>query len=379
MSVHKDFKNKTKDGRIWYFVSSYVDQNNKRKTYKSKKYKTQAEARNAEAIYMLKNNKLTNIKFGLVADDYFNELSLKRKESTFYTYKNAYNSAIRDFFKEMNIYTIDVKTLNSWRNSTEIISYSTGYKNKLHCIIKNILNHAIKYYGLDKNVEEILGPFEHKDDLAKRDNDKLRYLTADDFNKFISVIDSSLWKTFFMFLFLTGCRKGEVQALTWEDIDFEKNTIHIYKTLSVKTMDHFLITNTKNKLNRSIKINNSLREQLLNYKEEMKEYSDFNEKWFVFGNTRFLAQTTIDNNKHLYFAKAGVPEITIHEFRHSHVSLLINEYVRKSKNNNMKIDMAKFFLMMSERLGHSINVMQKTYMHLFPSIQDEIVDLLDNL
>lgn len=30
-------------------------------------------------------------------------------------------------------------------------------------------------------------------------------------------------------------------------------------------------------------------------------------------------------------------------------------------------------------MGHSIKVMQETYMHLFPTIQNEIVDLLDNL
>ena len=30
-------------------------------------------------------------------------------------------------------------------------------------------------------------------------------------------------------------------------------------------------------------------------------------------------------------------------------------------------------------MDHTIEFMQKTYMHLFPTIQDEIVDLLDNL
>ena len=64
----------------------------------------------------------------------------------------------------------------------------------------------------------------------------------------------------------------------------------------------------------------------------------------------------------------------MHEFRHSHVSLLINEYIKSGQT-----DTTKFFIMMSNRLGHTIDVMQKTYMHLFPSIQDEIVDLLNNL
>lgn len=379
MSVHKDIKNKTKDGRMWYFVSSYVDQNNKRRLYKSKKFKTQSEAKEAEAVYMLQNNKFANIKFGTVAIDYFENLSAKRKESTLYTYKNAYNSNIRDFFEEMNINTIEIQTLKAWRNIIEKKNFSIRYKNKLHCIIKNILDYAMKYYNLDKNVESIMGPFEINNDVIKKDDDKLRYITVEEFSKFISGIDSTMWKTFFSFLFFTGCRKGEVQALTWEDIDFQNNVISIYKTLTVKTPDNYKITNTKNKLNRKVIINTSLKKQLLDYKREMKRFTDFNEKWFVFGGTRFLAQTTIDNNKHKYFEKANIPEITIHEFRHSHVSLLINEYVQKSKNNSMKVDTAKFFLMMSERMGHTIEVMQKTYMHLFPSIQDEIVDLLNNI
>ena len=85
-------------------------------------------------------------------------------------------------------------------------------------------------------------------------------------------------------------------------------------------------------------------------------------------------QTTINRYKHKYFELANVPEITIHEFRHSHVSLLINQYL-KSGNT----DMTRFFTLMSGRLGHTVDVMQRTYMHLFPQSQDSIVDILNNL
>lgn len=56
------------------------------------------------------------------------------------------------------------------------------------------------------------------------------------------------------------------------------------------------------------------------------------------------------------------------------MSLLINEYVKSGQT-----DTTKFFLMLSNRMEHSIKVMQETYIHLFPTIQNEIVDLLDNL
>ena len=63
----------------------------------------------------------------------------------------------------------------------------------------------------------------------------------------------------------------------------------------------------------------TLKDVLLKYKESVKKYKDFKEDWFVFGNTRFLPQTTIDRYKHKYFELSGVPEIKIHSFRHSHV------------------------------------------------------------
>lgn len=69
----------------------------------------------------------------------------------------------------------------------------------------------------------------------------------------------------------------------------------------------------------------------------------------------------------------------MHEFRHSHVSLLINEYVKNCEKLNSKVDSTKFFIMMADRMGHLIGVMQNVYMHLFPTVQDEIVNLLDNL
>ena len=82
--------------------------------------------------------------------------------------------------------------------------------------------------------------------------------------------------------------------------------------------------------------------------------------WFVFNGTTY-SLTTIDRYKHKYFELSGVPEITIHEFRHSHVSLLINEYLKSGQT-----DTSKFFVMMSNRMGHSIGV-NATYVHAFIS------------
>ena len=114
--------------------------------------------------------------------------------------------------------------------------------------------------------------------------------------------------------------------------------------------------------------------QLNEYIAYMKSFTDFKSDWFLFGGSRFLAPTTITRYKHKYFELSGVREITLHEFRHSHVSLLINQYLKTGNT-----DSTKFFLMMSSRMGHTVDVMQRVYMHLIPPTQDQIVELLDNM
>lgn len=56
-----------------------------------------------------------------------------------------------------------------------------------------------------------------------------------------------------------------------------------------------------------------------------------------------------------------------------YVSLIINEAI---KNN---LDMLGVFIMLSERMGHTIEVMQQVYMYLFPNIQNKVVDIINDL
>lgn len=63
--------------------------------------------------------------------------------------------------------------------------------------------------------------------------------------------------------------------------------------------------------------------------------------------------------------KANLHEIRIHDFRHSHASLLI--------------ELGYSPLLVADRLGDNVETTLKVYSHLYPNKQSELVKKLDSL
>lgn len=81
--------------------------------------------------------------------------------------------------------------------------------------------------------------------MGKSDADKLNFWTEDEYDCFISGIDrESKYYVIFEIFFWTGCREGEMLALTKEDVDFENNQISITKTY-YRTERRDIITSPK--------------------------------------------------------------------------------------------------------------------------------------
>ena len=302
------------------------------------------------------------------------------KGSTKYCKYNRIKNHILPYFGKINIHDITVNTVMTWKSKINKITfghekkYALQYKRIIMKDLRIILKYAANFCGLKENVAGKVMNFQDKNEAVVSDEEKIRYITPAEYNLFTSVIENIVYKVFFAFLYYMGVRKGEAQALNWEDILWGTNQVRIIKTITNKTDEldengnRFKITNTKNRKNRTIKMPPILKNMLLGLRKYYMEFEGFNDKWFVFGGYRYLSSSSIEKEKHSYFDLVKeiygvtINRITNHEFRHSHASYLISQGVDIN--------------VIAYRLGDTAVVVHKVYAHLFPEVEDNAIDKL---
>lgn len=370
MAVYQE-KNKkkwTKDSRKWYYKCYYKDLQGNNACKKSKLFISKKEAQDQERIFLNEVNlniPTKAITFKELIDEYLNFQKDKVKITTFKDTKKRF----KKFEKLYNIKLSDfnIKHFEAWKNeiNNNKKEYQTSYKNTLYKNLRALLNFAIKYYDMFflNSIMNKMTNFNNPNELKK----EMNFFTYDEFKSFIELEQDIRYKCFYETLYYCGLRKGEANALNWNDIDFNKNTININKNVSLKIKgEKYTIIPVKTKgSNRILPLPNILSKHLKELKEYYSNYKNFEMSWFTFGGIYPLTDSTIQLRKDNYCEKIG-KTIRIHDFRHSCASLLIN--------NGASITLV------SKYLGHSkISTTLDTYTHLFKNQFDEIIDFMNKL
>ena len=298
------------------------------------------------------NSNITPKTFEELLSLYIERSKGRNKESSYYTTLSKINSHIRPFFFNYELNKITPPIILKWQNS--LVQYSFKYRSSLNNLLSSIFRFAYRYYDI-KNPMEKVEPLRNLD--AKRE---MKIWSEEEYKRYIKVIDKDVFSLFFRFLYISGCRKGEALALSFEDIDVENGTVRINKNLTRKVRGRpFAITTPKNQYsNRAIEIPSSFLNELLFLRNSQEDQ-------FVFGGTYPLADSTITRRHKMWIEKSGVKKITIHEIRHSHASLLISRGVS--------------IVAVSRRLGHSsIKQTLDTYSHIMPSDIEKIVVIFED-
>lgn len=361
---------KDANGNSWYFRCYFTDRYGNRKQTKSRLYSTKGIASNEEHEF-LRNIKTTdsidlNIYFKQVCDEWLNFKKSKIKITTYYGVEKTTKKYIYKYFYNFKLHDIKIRNLQEWKNNLIKNNLSISRTNLIISYLKEILTYSNVYYDFDSKITNYLVKI-RDDSPIKTDTLKDNYWTYDEYNQFITNVEDSYYSLIFKFLYYTGVRLGELRALNWNDIDFTKKTLSITKSMS---KDSFQVGSiivspkTKNSI-RTLDLSDNLISELLEYKKEQQKIYGFNNNWYVFGGFQYLGITTLRNKLNKYIKIANVKKITIHGFRHSHVSLLI--------------DIGCDFKDVAERIGDTIKMVQETYYHMFPERKKIIIERLNNL
>jgi len=190
--------------------------------------------------------------------------------------------------------------------------------------------------------------------VTKADKLCFEVWTIEEFNQFISKVDNPVYHAYFTFLFWSGCRRGEGVALTKDC--FTGNRVHIYR--SMKHYKHGF---------RPLKTDSSERTITLdqNLMDELQPFIDAADP-FVFGGVHPLYIHGIDKAFKKALEESEVKKIRIHDLRHSHASILLNNGVN--------------ILAVSKRLGHATpRTTLDVYAHLMKDTEDGMMDIIADL
>lgn len=263
--------------------------------------------------------------------------------------------------------------LAEWKLNLGALKLADQTKKNAYAAFVSLLNFATKLEYLPKNPLTLLGNFKDSNNIEQQPK-KIRYYTVEQFQRYISFarkdcntgIDWAYY-VFFNIAFFTGCRKGEINALKWSDI--EGNVLHIRRHITQKLKGGDVEGTPKTKSSvRDLQLPEPMMHILKEHKIRQQEAAGelFSENYLICGGTKPLRDTSIDKRNRKYADEAELPRITIHEFRHSHASLLANSGIE--------------IMEIARRLGHS-NVQEtwRTYAHLYPSQEEKALEILNRI
>ncbi len=364
-----------KDGKQKYRVRiNYVDNLGSAKQLDRVAYGS-AEAKELEMklLYEVKQEKpAAKITVGQLYDKYTEAVKADVRETTLNRIESVCKNHILPYMKNKPLNKLTAPVLQDWKTIIANKDISITTKKNIYAYFLALLNWAVKLDYLQTNPLQKLGNFKTAD---KTSHQNISFYTSDEYLKFAeaakeyakekNTVRAYDYYVFFSIAFYCGLRKGEISALKWSDIDGEY--MHITRSIAQKLKGKDRETPPKNRSSvRTLQIPKPLLNILSEHKKRCKQYEKFSEDLRICGGALPLRDTTVEKMNKRFAESAGLKKIRIHDFRHSHVSLLANAGINIQE--------------IARRLGHSdIKMTWNTYAHLYPKEEEKAVEVLNKI
>ena len=283
---------------------------------------------------------------------YFSDMEGRLKQTTLARKNAIICDKILPTFASLPMNAITPQIIRRWQTGLLAQNYSDTYLKTIDMHLFSVFKYAAKYYDLPN-------PYVKADHMGSGNAKSMQFWTLQQYRSFIREFrEQPMVFIAFELLYWCGIRVGELLALTPQDIDEKKHLLKITKTY-VRHGHRDIISppKTENSV-RNVAMPDFLFSEVMDYisASGLKK------------NDRLIPRSTDFLKYHLKNGcqKSGVPKIRIHDIRHSHVSLLINQGFTA--------------IAIAERVGHKhISTTMNVYAHLFPNRQEMLVQALEKM
>ncbi len=202
-----------------------------------------------------------NLTVGDIALDAINDGRGNRQDDTHNDYLAIYEYYIKSHFETKILRDVKVLDIKRWKD-TLLRSHKLSRSRyiKYHRCLNFIFQYALENEMIDRNPVALVDKKSKLFATSKKSLDE-KYYTATEVDKMLE--NSSSWFRLMLIVYLnTGMRTGEGLALQWQDINFEKRTITIQRSMRKGKIKE----GTKTNLGRVIRMSLPLHDELLAYK-----------------------------------------------------------------------------------------------------------------
>ena len=309
--------------------------------------------------------------------DFFEEYVQLRQSNLRETSLAKLNSLVQEHvlptLGDYSLGDLSSRVLANWQASLCAKGYKHNYLLRIYSALNGMLNYAAKMKYIPENPTKNLEKIREVDFSAP--DEKIHYYTAEEFLRFQQTANLAIHnyyeRSVYMFLviaYYTGMRKGEIHALRWSDLC--DGTIRVRRSISQKVKGKSAVeTAPKNKASvRTLQIPIPLQTLLDQY--IILQKSEFLENWSpdfkVIYGPRCISDTGLSNFNKAWAKAASLEPIRIHDYRHSHASLLANEGINIQE--------------IARRLGHAdVKITWQTYAHLYPREEERALAVLNRV
>jgi len=238
--------------------------------------------------------------------------------------------------------------------------------NHIHCTLNKALNEAVRWRIIPVNVCGLVNP-------PRCPDEEMKVLTSKQVGRLLEISKGDRFEALYYLAVTTGMRRGELLALKWEDVNFNRGTVQVKRSLSRIRGGLIFVSPKSAKGRRNIALTTGVIEALRKHRviqDEERSRENWQENGLVFPTTvgtPLYPHLVVQRSFKKLLRKAGLPlDTRFHDLRHTAATLLLTKGVHPK--------------IVQELLGHSsISITLDTYSHVLPNMQSEAVRAMEDI